>query len=191
MFQPTINFFKRAQVNYWSYGPASFQSTSTNYWPEIPSQPPDGVRRTLTKDYANGKGVCIAGDIPYNVALESCDLGENPQLFELDPVSGRTRFESGAPADQFVPEGQCWGTPTYAWSAHEQEGFKWWRKRIAASAALYDAIRLDHFRGFESFWAIPAGSKTSKDGYFVKGPGKAFFDAIRRPAGATRVFVED
>jgi 4-alpha-glucanotransferase len=143
------------------------------------------------KNYANNKGIYIAGDIPYNVAFESCDLWENPQLFEVDPNTGKTRFEAGAPPDEFVPKGQGWGNPTYAWPVHQQDGFKWWRRRIAENGALYDAIRLDHFRGFEAFWAIPAGSNGSKDGYFVRGPGRAFFEAIREPASSAEMFVED
>jgi 4-alpha-glucanotransferase len=143
------------------------------------------------RNYANKKGVYIAGDIPYNVARESCDLWESPQLFEVDPITGETKLEAGAPPDEFVPGGQGWGTPTYAWSVHQQDGFKWWRMRIAESAAFYDAMRLDHFRGFESFWAIPAGSKGSKDGYFVRGPGRAFFKAIIEAASSAQVFVED
>jgi 4-alpha-glucanotransferase len=143
------------------------------------------------KNYANQKGIYIAGDISYNVDFESCDLWENPQLFEVDPVTGKTILESGAPPDEFVPQGQGWGTPTYAWPAHEQDGFKWWRMRIAASAALFDAIRLDHFRGFEAFWAIPAGSKSCRDGYFVRGPGRVFFEAIRESTGSAHMFVED
>ncbi|MGA8655522.1 MAG: 4-alpha-glucanotransferase [Chthoniobacterales bacterium] len=143
------------------------------------------------KDYANNKGIYIAGDIPYNVARESCDLWESPQLFEVDPITGQTNLEAGAPPDEFVPGGQGWGTPTFAWSVHQQDGFKWWRMRIAEGAALYDAIRLDHFRGFEAFWAIPAGSKRSTDGYFVRGPGRAFFEAIIESAGSAQVFVED
>jgi 4-alpha-glucanotransferase len=143
------------------------------------------------KNYANNKGIYIAGDIPYNIASESSDLWESPQLFEVDPITGKVNVESGAPPDEFVPGGQGWGSPTYAWSVHQQDGFKWWRMRIAESAALYDAIRLDHFRGFESFWAIPAGSKGSRDGYFVRGPGKAFFEAMIESAGSAEVFVED
>ncbi|HYY31218.1 MAG TPA: 4-alpha-glucanotransferase [Chthoniobacterales bacterium] len=143
------------------------------------------------KNYATKKGIYIAGDIPYNVDFESCDLWESPQLFEVDPISGKTIFESGAPPDEFVPLGQGWGTPTYAWAFHKQDGFKWWRRRIAANAALFDAVRLDHFRGFEAYWAIPAGSKSSRDGYFVRGPGRAFFEAIRESVGSAQMFVED
>jgi 4-alpha-glucanotransferase len=104
---------------------------------------------------------------------------------------GKTKFEAGAPPDEFVPKGQGWGNPTYAWSVHQQDGFKWWRRRIAENGGLYDAIRLDHFRGFEAFWAIPTGSKGSTDGYFVRGPGKAFFEAIRESASSAEMFVED
>jgi 4-alpha-glucanotransferase len=143
------------------------------------------------KNYANSRGIYIAGDIPYNVAYEGCDVWESPQLFAVDPITGKTNLEAGAPPDEFVPDGQGWGNPTYAWSAHQRDGFKWWRTRIAENAALYDAIRLDHFRGFESFWAIPPGSKGSRDGYFVKGPGKAFFEAMIESAGRAEVFVED
>jgi 4-alpha-glucanotransferase len=143
------------------------------------------------KNYANSKGIYIAGDIPYNVAFEGCDLWESPQLFEVDPITGKTKLEAGAPPDEFVPKGQGWGNPTYAWSVHQQDGFKWWRTRIAENGALYDAIRLDHFRGFEAFWAIPAGSKGSTDGYFVRGPGKAFFEAISESPISAEMFVED
>jgi 4-alpha-glucanotransferase len=143
------------------------------------------------KNYANNKGIYIAGDISYGVALESCDLWESPRLFEVDPVTGKMKLESGAPPDEFAPQGQCWGMPTYAWSVHKQDGFKWWRMRIAESAALYDVIRLDHFRGFESSWSIPAGSKGATDGYFVRGPGKAFLEAISEAASSAQVFVED
>jgi 4-alpha-glucanotransferase len=143
------------------------------------------------KQYANKKGIYIAGDIPYNVAFESCDLWESPQLFEVDPITGMTTLEAGAPPDEFVPKGQGWGNPTYAWSVHQEDGFKWWRTRIAENGALYDAIRLDHFRGFEAFWAIPAGSKGSTDGYFVRGPGRAFFEAIGESASSAEMFVED
>jgi 4-alpha-glucanotransferase len=143
------------------------------------------------KSYANSKGIFMAGDIPYNVASEGCDLWESPQLFEVDPITGQTKLEAGAPPDEFVPKGQGWGNPTYAWSAHQQDGFKWWKTRIAENGALYDAIRLDHFRGFESFWAIPAGSKGSTDGYFIRGPGRAFFEAIRESASSAEMFVED
>ena len=143
------------------------------------------------KNYANNKGIFMAGDIPYNVASEGCDLWESPQLFEVDPITGKTKLEAGVPPDEFVPKGQGWGNPTYAWSAHQQDGFKWWKTRIAENGALYDAIRLDHFRGFESFWAIPAGSKGSTDGYFVRGPGRAFFEAIRESASSAEMFVED
>jgi 4-alpha-glucanotransferase len=143
------------------------------------------------KNYANNKGIYIAGDIPYNVASEGCDLWENPQLFEVDQITGKTKLEAGAPPDEFVPKGQGWGNPTYAWSAHQEDGFKWWRTRIAENGTLYDAIRLDHFRGFESFWAIPAGSNGSTDGYFIRGPGKAFFEAIRESTSGAEMFVED
>ena len=103
----------------------------------------------------------------------------------------RRGSKPGAPPDEFVPKGQGWGNPTYAWPVHQEDGFKWWRRRIAENGALYDAIRLDHFRGFESFWAIPAGSNGSEDGYFVRGPGKAFFEAMRESAGSAEMFVED
>ncbi len=143
------------------------------------------------KNYANNKGIYIVGDISYSVAFESCDLWESPRLFEVDPVTGKTKLEAGAPPDQFALEGQSWGMPTYAWSFHKQDGFKWWRMRIAESAALYDAMRLDHFRGFESSWSIPAGSKSAMDGYFVRGPGKPLLEAIREAASSAEVFVED
>jgi 4-alpha-glucanotransferase len=143
------------------------------------------------KNYANKKGIYIVGDISYSVAFESCDLWESSQLFEVDSLTGKTKLEAGAPPDQFALQGQSWGMPTYAWSLHKQDGFKWWRMRIAESAALYDAMRLDHFRGFESSWSIPAGSKSAMDGYFVRGPGKPLLEAVSEAAGSAQVFVED
>ena len=143
------------------------------------------------KKYANARGVFLAGDISFYVSVDSSDVRANPGLFGIDVNTGKMTVESGAPPDEFQPKGQFWRTPIYNWRAHAEDGFRWWRMRIAENAALYDTFRLDHFRGFEAFWSIPSGSKTPKDGHFVKGPAKAFFEAISDVARDAQMFVED
>ncbi len=131
------------------------------------------------KDYANARGVQIVGDMPIFVSAHSADVWANQQLFDLD-ASGRPRVVAGVPPDYFSATGQHWGNPLYNWPAHAMEGYCWWIERMRTTLALCDIVRIDHFRGFESYWEIPADSKTAVNGHWKKGPGAAFFSALTK-----------
>ena len=120
--------------------------------------------------YAHSKGVGIIGDMPIYVAMDSADVWSEPGCFQLDEQNIPTEV-SGCPPDSFSADGQLWGNPLYNWDAMKRDGYGWWIRRIAGAAKLYDVLRIDHFRGLESYWAIPYGAKTAKDGRWVKGPG--------------------
>lgn len=120
--------------------------------------------------YAGRKGVRILGDVPIYVAPDSADVWAEPQFFRLDP-QGRPTAVAGVPPDCFSADGQLWGNPLYDWDAMRRDGFGWWIRRIGGAARLYDAVRIDHFRGFESYWAVPCGAASAKEGVWEKGPG--------------------
>ena len=120
--------------------------------------------------YAHEHGVSLMGDLPIYVALDSADVWASPEMFQLDERNVPVEV-AGVPPDAFTAEGQLWGNPLYDYEAMEADGFGWWIRRIAGAGRLYDAIRIDHFRGFESYWAVPYGEKTAKVGRWVKGPG--------------------
>jgi 4-alpha-glucanotransferase len=122
------------------------------------------------REYAHSKGVGIIGDMPIYVAMDSADVWSEPGCFQLDEKTIPTEV-SGCPPDSFSADGQLWGNPLYNWMAMKKDGYGWWIRRIAGAARLYDVLRIDHFRGLESYWAIPYGAKTAKDGRWVKGPG--------------------
>ena len=122
------------------------------------------------KAYAKEKGVLILGDLPIYVALDSADVWAAPQEFMLDEKNMPIEI-SGVPPDYFSEEGQLWGNPLYNYAEQAKNGYGWWIRRIGGAQKLYDAIRIDHFRGFASFWAVPSGEKTAKNGRWIKGPG--------------------
>jgi 4-alpha-glucanotransferase len=142
------------------------------------------------KDYANKKGISIIGDIPIFVAMDSSDVWASPELFQLDK-DGRPISVAGVPPDYFSATGQLWGNPLYNWDAHKKTGFAWWVKRVSAVLSVYDIVRIDHFRGFESYWAVPYGEETAINGKWVKGPGKALFTAIEKQLGSLPIIAED
>ncbi len=135
------------------------------------------------KTYANKKGVELIGDIPIFVAADSSDAWSNPKLLMIDE-NGQQEASSGVPPDAFSSTGQLWGNPLYRWAEHEKSGFEWWIKRIKACLELCNIIRIDHFRGFESFWQVPKGEATAMNGKWVLGPGQKLFDAIKAELGA-------
>lgn len=135
------------------------------------------------KTYANNHGVRIVGDIPIYVAYDSADVWANTPQFLLDERA-RPQLVAGVPPDAFSEDGQLWGNPLYDWDHMKQDGYAWWKRRLAYALRLYDVVRIDHFRGFESFFAIPADSTTAKDGHWVKGPGMALFDELKAAFGA-------
>lgn len=122
------------------------------------------------RDYAHEKGIGIMGDMPIYVALDSADVWANPDCFLLDGDNVPTEV-AGVPPDYFCEDGQLWGNPLYDYEAMKKDGYGWWIRRVDGCAKLYDALRIDHFRGFESFWAVPYGEKNAKNGRWVKGPG--------------------
>ena len=132
--------------------------------------------RTL-KNKINEMGVGIFGDIPFYVATDSVESWVNPDLFAVDQDL-RPTWLAGVPPDYFAVDGQLWGNAIYNWSAMQQEQYAWWIDRIAASLELYDLLRIDHFRGFSSYWAVPAGEKTARGGHWEQGPGMDLFRAL-------------
>ena len=120
--------------------------------------------------YAKEKGVGIIGDMPIYVALDSADVWAEPKCFQLDEKNVPKEV-SGVPPDYFSADGQLWGNPLYDWDAMKRDGYGWWIRRIEGAAKLYDVLRIDHFRGMESYWAVPYGETTAKNGHWVKGPG--------------------
>jgi 4-alpha-glucanotransferase len=120
--------------------------------------------------YAKEQGISFIGDIPIYVALDSADVWSEPQYFQLDGRNVPTEV-SGVPPDAFTDDGQLWGNPLYDWDAMAADGYGWWIRRIDGAKKLYDVIRIDHFRGMESYWAVPAGETTAKNGHWRQGPG--------------------
>ncbi len=142
------------------------------------------------KEYANSKGIRLVGDIPIYVSLDSCDVWSNKEQYMLD-ARNRPTLVAGVPPDYFSEDGQLWGNPLYKWSQMKKDGFSWWCDRIAHMAEMFDAVRIDHFRAVESFWAVPANAKSAREGSWKKGPGMAFLRAIKQAAGSTEIIAED
>ncbi|MBQ9087097.1 MAG: 4-alpha-glucanotransferase [Clostridia bacterium] len=142
------------------------------------------------KRYANKRGIQIIGDIPIYVALDSCDVWANPEQFQLDKNLRPTKV-AGVPPDYFSEDGQLWGNPLYNWKQMRSDGYAWWSRRIEYMLTLFDGIRMDHFRGLEAYWSIPASAKTAKEGKWVRGPGRPLIDKIREIAGDRLIIAED
>lgn len=143
------------------------------------------------KRYANEQGVKIVGDIPIFVSLDSADVWANPELFQLDE-DGYPTLVAGVPPDYFSETGQLWGNPLYDWTAHEKQGFSWWISRIQSQLKLVDYIRIDHFRGFEAYWAVKYGEETAVNGKWMDGPKEKLFLAIQKELGENLpIWAED
>lgn len=142
------------------------------------------------KKYANRSGVKIIGDIPIYVAFDSADAWANPKLFLFDADCNPIDV-AGCPPDPFAATGQLWGNPLYNWKYHKKNGYSWWVNRIRHCFKLYDVVRVDHFRGFDEFYAIPAGNKTAEIGEWRKGPGIDLFNTIKKELGDLPIIAED
>ena len=142
------------------------------------------------KKYANENGVSIIGDVPIYVAGDSADVWANPKQFLLDNDCNPIDV-AGCPPDAFSDEGQLWGNPLYDWEYMKKDNYSWWKQRIKQQYSLCDVIRIDHFRGFESYYCIPANSKTAKIGEWRKGPGIEFFREIENDLGKMNIIAED
>ncbi|MCI5924474.1 MAG: 4-alpha-glucanotransferase [Oscillospiraceae bacterium] len=141
------------------------------------------------KTYVNNAGIEILGDLPIYVAHDSADVWAHPELFELDGDLAPVEV-AGCPPDYFSETGQLWGNPVYNWDVHKANGYSWWLSRIAHASQVYDRIRIDHFRGFESFWAIPAGDETAVNGCWKKGPGMDLFSRVNEQLHV-KIIAED
>ena len=148
------------------------------------------VQWKKVKDYANEKGIKILGDIPIYVSADSVDAWVGGELFELDEQGGFARV-AGCPPDYFSADGQLWGNPLYNWPYHKQTGYAWWVRRVRHALGIYDLLRIDHFRGFDTYWAIPAGSSTARTGKWENGPGMDLFRALEAALGKLPIIAED
>lgn len=140
--------------------------------------------------YANAQGVKIIGDIPIYVAFDSADTWASPELFQFDENNNPTGV-AGCPPDAFSATGQLWGNPLYNWEYHKETGYAWWIQRIAYCLKLYDVVRIDHFRGFDEYYAIPYGEETAVNGKWMPGPGMDLFRAIEAKLGRPEIIAED
>ena len=140
--------------------------------------------------YANLNGIEIIGDVPIYVAFDSADTWANPELFQFDEEHLPTAV-AGCPPDAFSETGQLWGNPLYDWAYHKKTGYAWWIKRIAYCFRLYDVVRIDHFRGFDEYYAIPYGDKTAEHGHWEPGPGMELFHTINEKLGKLKIIAED
>ena len=146
---------------------------------------------SLLKSYANERDILIFGDIPIYVAHDSADVWASPENFLLDSQTGLVKLMAGVPPDYFSETGQLWGNPVYNWENLETTGFSWWLERIEKIFTLVDLVRIDHFRGFEAFWAVPQGEKTAQHGQWIKAPGEEFFTILRDKLGQLPIVAED
>ncbi|MGO8672449.1 MAG: 4-alpha-glucanotransferase [Capsulimonadaceae bacterium] len=142
------------------------------------------------KGYANGKGIKIIGDIPIFVAYDSDDVWANPELFDL-AADGKALSGAGVPPDYFSATGQLWGNPLYRWEEIARQDYAWWIRRFRGALSMYDILRIDHFRGFEAYWSVPAGEETAVNGKWIKGPGRELFVAVHDALGELPIIAED
>ncbi len=136
------------------------------------------------------KGIRLFGDMPIYIALDSSDAWAHPQRLLID-ADGWPSHIAGVPPDYFSEDGQLWGNPLYDWAYHERTGYRWWIERMRHAASLNDLVRIDHFRGFESFWSVPYGAETARKGEWVPGPGDALFEALKEALGSLAIVAED
>lgn len=148
------------------------------------------IEWTALKEYANSKGVQIIGDIPIYVAADSADAWAHPELFQMDS-EGHPTAVAGCPPDGFSPTGQLWGNPLYNWDYHRNTGYDWWIRRMEKCRQLYDVIRIDHFRGFDEYYSVPAEATDALGGCWMKGPGYDLFNTINNRLPGTEIIAED
>ncbi len=191
-----------------------FKGKEWGAWPdELRCCSPDAIRRTgpeyrdhaeferfcqwlydrqwaALRTYARAHGIAIIGDIPIFVAHNSADVWSNQHLFDLEH-DGSPRTQSGCPPDTFSKTGQLWKHPQYRWERHEKTGFAWWIARFRHMFEQFDAVRIDHFLGFNRVWSVPGKDKTAKSGRWVRSPGRALFSAVREELGRLEIIAED
>lgn len=193
------HLFGKLWNNYWPKELATYQSKALENWKD---QNTAGIeihkviqfffftQWHALKSYANKNSISIIGDIPIFVAADSADVWANQHLFQLNH-DGTPKLVAGVPPDYFSSTGQLWGNPLYDWDQMKKNEYAWWNARIRATLDLVDYIRVDHFRGFEAYWAIPAGEPTAVNGKWIKGPDHDFFDNIKASLGDLPILAED
>jgi len=174
--------------------PEAYEKLSVELGPEI------GVQKYLQwqffrqwralRKYADGLGVKFIGDLPIFVADDSADVWCKRDIFLLDK-SGKPKSVAGVPPDYFSSTGQLWGNPLYDWAALKQQGYGWWIDRFRQMFDMYDTVRIDHFRGFEAAWHVPAKEKTAERGAWIEGPGTDLFDVVGSALGKLPIIAED
>lgn len=194
---------------------AAHRGTAWNTWePELVHRKPDTLRQWRSKltheielhkflqfeffqqwsalrRYANEHSIEIIGDIPIYVAHNSADVWANPEQFHLDPQTGEPALMAGVPPDYFSASGQLWGNPIYRWDRMQKEGFKWWLQRFHTMLDYVDLIRVDHFRGFESYWQVKQGETTAINGEWIQAPGAQLFETLNQELGRLPILAED
>lgn len=167
-------FELKDEIDYWSF----LQYLFYKQWKQL-------------KQYVNKLGIEIIGDIPIYVAADSADTWSKPENFQINDTTLDPLVVAGCPPDAFSETGQLWGNLIYNWDYMKKEKYKWWKIRVKESLSLYDVLRIDHFRGFESYWSIPFGDKTAKNGKWIKGPGIDLFNEIKNELGELNIIAED
>ena len=142
------------------------------------------------KEYVNSRGIKLVGDIPIYVASDSADVWCDRELFQLD-ASGMPTHVAGVSPDYFCQDGQLWGNPLYDWEAMKKDGYRWWCDRMRHMSELFDAVRIDHFRGLEAYWSIPADAASAKEGKWIKGPGFQLVEVLKAAVPNTQIIAED
>ena len=142
------------------------------------------------RSYAHQKDIRIIGDVPIYVPYDSVEVWKDPRMFQMNEDL-EPKVVAGCPPDAFTADGQLWGNPIYDWDAMKTDGFTWWIRRLDAAGKLYDVVRLDHFRGLESYWAIPYGDTTARNGAWVKGPAEDFIRAVKTELPELNMIAED
>jgi 4-alpha-glucanotransferase len=143
------------------------------------------------RDYTNSKGIQIIGDISIYVCHNSADVWAHPGIFKLNPETFEPAFIAGVPPDYFSETGQLWGNPVYNWDQLQRTNFEWWIQRFQTTLQYVDVVRVDHFRGFQAYWEVPAGEETAINGEWVLAPGEAFFETLKARLGRLPILAED
>jgi len=142
------------------------------------------------RKYCGERKISLMGDMPFYIQHDSADVWSHPEFFDLER-GGKSRTVGGVPPDYFARSGQLWGTPTYRWDKLEEAGYQWWVDRLQMAMAMTDVLRLDHFRGFEAYWSVPAGHPTARRGRWIQGPGAKFFKVLRKKLGELPFVAEN
>lgn len=199
LFRALKSYHDEAPWNQWEQAAAIRKISALDYYRKILEEDIDYHKFlqfeffrqwTELKGYANRNGIDIIGDLPIYVSHDSSDVWKHPELFHLDS-NGNPVKVAGVPPDEFSRTGQLWGNPIYRWDRMEETGYAWWKDRILHLSKMVDLIRIDHFRGFEAYWEVPAEEDTAVNGRWVKGPGEKFFAAITDAAGDIKIIAED